>query len=83
MVNRMIFNEMVWFGWGVINVLIDEVVWCGYCKVLIVIDSIFVCCGVVVKVIDKLDVVGLVWDIFSDVIFNLIIVVVQQGWQVF
>lgn len=42
MVNRMILNEMVWFGWGVVDVLIDEVMCCGYYNVLIVIDKMLV-----------------------------------------
>lgn len=42
MVNRMILNETVWFGWGVVGVLIDEVKCCGYQKVLIVIDKMLV-----------------------------------------
>ncbi|WP_163047093.1 iron-containing alcohol dehydrogenase, partial [Acinetobacter nosocomialis] len=40
-------------------------------------------CGVAAKVTDKLDAAGLAWDMFSDVIPNPTIAVVQQGLQVF
>ncbi|MRF68894.1 iron-containing alcohol dehydrogenase, partial [Escherichia coli] len=39
--------------------------------------------GVAAKVTDKLDAAGLAWDMFSDVIPNPTIAVVQQGLQAF
>lgn len=33
--------------------------------------------------IDKMDVVGLVWAIYDGVVFNLIIIVVKEGFGVF
>ncbi len=55
----------------------------GYRKALIVTDSTLARCGVAAKVTDKLDAAGLAWDIFSDVIPNPTIAVVQQGLQAF
>ncbi|STV08987.1 Lactaldehyde reductase [Klebsiella pneumoniae subsp. ozaenae] len=79
MANRMILNETAWFGRGAINALTDEAVRRGYRKALIVTDSTLARCGVAAKVTDKLDAAGLAWDIFSDVIPNPTIAVVQQG----
>ncbi len=72
---------MVWPG--AINALTDEAVRRGYRKALIVTDSTLARCGVAAKVTDKLDAAGLAWDIFSDVIPNPTIAVVQQGRQAF
>lgn len=83
MANRMILNETAWFGRGAINALTDEVLRRGYRKALIVTDSTLAQCGVAAKVTDKLDAAGLAWDMFSDVIPNPTIAVVQQGLQAF
>ncbi|EWD73791.1 lactaldehyde reductase [Klebsiella pneumoniae UCI 20] len=83
MANRMILNETAWFGRGAINALTDEAARRGYRKALIVTDSTLARCGVAAKVTDKLDAAGLAWDIFSDVIPNPTIAVVQQGLQAF
>ena len=83
MANRMILNETAWFGRGAINALTDEAVRRGYRKALIVTDSTLARCGVAAKVTDKLDAAGLAWDMFSDVIPNPTIAVVQQGRQAF
>ncbi len=83
MANRMLLNETAWFGRGAINALTDEAVRRGYRKALIVTDSTLARCGVAAKVTDKLDAAGLAWDIFSDVIPNPTIAVVQQGLQAF
>ena len=83
MANRMILNETAWFGRGAINALTDEAVRRGYRKALIVTDSTLARCGVAAKVTDKLDAAGLAWDMFSDVIPNPTIAVVQQGLQAF
>lgn len=72
---------MVWPG--AINALTDEAVRRGYRKALIVTDSTLARCGVAAKVTDKLDAAGLAWDMFSDVIPNPTIAVVQQGRQAF
>ncbi len=72
---------MVWPG--AINALTDEAARRGYRKALIVTDSTLARCGVAAKVTDKLDAAGLAWDIFSDVIPNPTIAVVQQGLQAF
>ncbi len=83
MANRMILNETAWFGRGAINALTDEAARRGYRKALIVTDSTLARCGVAAKVTDKLDAAGLAWDMFSDVIPNPTIAVVQQGLQAF
>ena len=83
MANRMILNETAWFGRGAINALTDEVMRRGYRKALIVTDRTLAKCGVAAKVTDKLDAAGLAWDMFSDVIPNPTIAVVQQGLQAF
>ena len=83
MANRMIINETAWFGRGAINALTDEVMRRGYRKALIVTDRTLAKCGVAAKVTDKLDAAGLAWDMFSDVIPNPTIAVVQQGLQAF
>ncbi len=72
---------MVWPG--AINALTDEVARRGYRKALIVTDSTLARCGVAAKVTDKLDAAGLAWDMFSDVIPNPTIAVVQRGLQAF
>ena len=55
MANRMILNETAWFGRGAVGSLTDEVKRRGYQKALIVTDKTLVQCGVVAKVIDKMD----------------------------
>ena len=67
MANRMILNETAWFGRGAVAALCDEVKRRGYHKALIITDKTLVQCGVVAKVTDKMDEVGLVWDIYSGV----------------
>lgn len=70
MANRMILNETAWFGRGAVGSLTDEVKRRGYQKALIVTDKTLVQCGVVAKVIDKMDVAGLAWAIYDGVVPN-------------
>lgn len=83
MANRMILNETAWFGRGAVGALTDEVIRRGYRKALIVTDENLVRCGVVEKVTSRMDDAGLAWDIYSGVIPNPTIAVVQEGLAVF
>lgn len=83
MANRMILNETAWFGRGAVGALTAEVTRRGYSKALIVTDKTLVECGVVNNVTRKLDDAGLKWEIFSGVIPNPTIAVVQQGLKIF
>nr|WP_315300343.1 lactaldehyde reductase [Raoultella terrigena] len=83
MANRMILNETAWFGRGAVAALADEVKRRGYGKALIVTDKTLVQCGAVSRVTDSMDAAGLAWEIFSAVIPNPTIAVVQEGLCVF
>ena len=83
MANRMILNETAWFGRGAVGALTDEVIRRGYLKALIVTDKNLVQCGVVEKVTSRMDAAGLAWEIYSGVIPNPTIAVVQEGLSVF
>jgi lactaldehyde reductase len=79
----MILNETAWFGRGAVGALTDEVIRRGYRKALIVTDKNLVQCGVVDKVTSRMDAAGLAWEIYSGVIPNPTIAVVQEGLGVF
>jgi len=79
----MILNETSWFGRGALNALPDEVKRRDYHKALIVTDNTLVACGLAAKLTDKLDNAGLKYHIFSDVVPNPTIKVVQQGLAAF
>ncbi|TSJ50870.1 lactaldehyde reductase [Atlantibacter subterranea] len=83
MANRMILNETSWFGRGAVKALPDEVKRRDYRKALIVTDKTLVACGLAAKLTDKLDSAGLEYQIFSDVVPNPTIKVVQQGLAAF
>lgn len=83
MANRMILNETAWFGRGAINALTDEVKRRDYRKALIVTDSTLAQCGVAEKVTRQLDSAGLAWEMYTGVIPNPTIAVVQEGLGVF
>lgn len=72
---------MVWPG--AVGALTDEVIRRGYRKALIVTDKNLVQCGVVEKVTSRMDAAGLAWEIYSGVIPNPTIAVVQEGLSVF
>ena len=82
MANRMILNETAWFGRGAVGALTAEVKRRGYQKALIVTDKTLVQCGVVAKVIDKMDAAGLAWAIYDGVVPNPTITVVKEGLDV-
>ena len=83
MANRMILNETSWFGRGAVKALQDEVKRRDYRKALIVTDKTLVACGLAAKLTDKLDSAGLEYQIFSNVVPNPTIKVVQQGLAAF
>ncbi|WP_312073072.1 lactaldehyde reductase [Atlantibacter sp.] len=83
MANRMILNETSWFGRGAVNALADEVKRRDYRKALIVTDNTLVACGLAAKLTNKLDSAGLKYEMFSDVVPNPTIKVVQQGLKAF
>lgn len=83
MANRMILNETAWFGRGAIHALTDEVKRRGYRKALIVTDTTLVQCGIVEKVTRLLENTGLAWEMFTGVIPNPTIAVVQAGLRAF
>lgn len=66
-----------------VGALTDEVIRRGYRKALIVTDKNLVQCGVVDKVTSRMDAAGLAWEIYSGVIPNPTIAVVQEGLGVF
>lgn len=83
MANRMILNETSWFGRGAVGELAAEVRRRGYRKALIVTDETLVACGVVAKVIARLEDAGLVWEMFTGVVPNPTIGVVKLGLNAF
>lgn len=83
MANRMILNQTAWFGRGAIASLPQEVQRRGYRKALIVTDENLVACGIVGKVTHLLEKAGLTWAMFTGVVPNPTIRVVQAGLAAF
>ncbi|CAM4005022.1 alcohol dehydrogenase [Yersinia intermedia] len=81
--NRMILNEMAWFGRGSLDALTDEVIRRGYKKALVVTDKILMECGVAACLIRRLEQAGLDFAVFDAVTPNPTIAIVQQGVAVF
>ncbi|MGP2544270.1 lactaldehyde reductase [Yersinia sp. 2541 StPb PI] len=81
--NRMILNEMAWFGRGSLDALTDEVTRRGYKKALVVTDKILMECGVAACLISRLQQAGLDFAVFDAVTPNPTIAIVQQGVAVF
>lgn len=81
--NRMILNEMAWFGRGSLDALTDEVMRRGYKKALVVTDKILMECGVAACLIRRLEQAGLDFAVFDAVTPNPTIAIVQQGVAVF
>jgi lactaldehyde reductase len=79
----MILNETAWFGRGAVDSLATEIARRGYQKALIVTDKTLLACGVVSKVTDILDRAGLKWEMFSGVLPNPTIAIVQEGLSIF
>ncbi|MEH0873535.1 lactaldehyde reductase [Pectobacterium cacticida] len=83
MANRMILNETSYFGTGAIAQIVDEVKRRGFKKALLVTDKDLVKFGVATKVTDKLDLAGLSYEIYDEVIPNPTISVVKKGVERF
>ncbi|CFR05954.1 lactaldehyde reductase [Yersinia kristensenii] len=81
--NRMILNETAWFGRGSLAALTDEVTRRGYQKALVVTDKMLLECGVVTRLISRLEQAGLDFAVFDAVKPNPTIHIVQQGVNAF
>lgn len=80
---RMVLNETAWFGAGAINHLVDEVEKRRFRKALVVTDSALIKAGVATRVTALLDVNGLAYEIYDEVVPNPTIAVVQNGVEAF
>lgn len=83
MVNRMVLNQMSYFGAGAISVLPDEVKSRGFKKVLLVTDNDLIKAGVATKVETIMKNAGIAYEIFSDIKQNPTIENVQAGVKAF
>ena len=81
--NRMILNEMSWFGRGSLAALTDEVERRGYQKALVVTDKMLLECGVANRLLDRLTQAGLDFAVFDAVKPNPTISIVQRGVAAF
>ena len=79
MINRFIFNETSFFGWGARSVLIDEINKRKFKKALVVTDEVLLKAGVVGKVTDLLDANKIDYELFSDVVPNPTVSNVKKG----
>ena len=82
MANRIVLNEMSYFGAGSRSVLADEIKKRGFNKALVVTDKTLMSCGVAKKVLDVLDENGVVYTIFDNVKPNPTIANVLEGLNV-
>ena len=83
MANRIVLNQMSYFGAGALSVLPDEIKGRGFQKVLLVTDKDLIAAGVATKVEDALKNAGIAYEIFSDVKQNPTIENVQAGVAAF
>jgi lactaldehyde reductase len=81
-INRMVWNQMAYFGPGAITVIPDEIARRGYTKALVVTDPGLVAAGTVDRVTALLDAAGFAYDVYSDVVPNPTIENVQRGVEV-
>lgn len=79
MINKFIFNETSYFGWGSRKVLSDEISKRGYKKALVVTDKEMVKVGIASKITDLLDSNNISYEIFNDVVPNPTINNVKKG----
>lgn len=79
MVNRMVWNQMAYFGAGSISVIPDELKRRGFAKALVVTDPVLLAAGVATKVTALLDEAGFPYEVYSDVVPNPTIENVQAG----
>jgi lactaldehyde reductase len=83
MANRVVLNEMSYFGAGAISVLPEEVKSRGFKKVLLVTDKDLIKAKVATKVIDVLKGAGIAHEVFDDVKQNPTVENVKAGVQAF
>lgn len=83
MVNRIVLNQMSYFGAGAISVLPGEIQGRGFKKVLLVTDKDLIKAGVATKVEDVIKNAGIAYEIFSDVKQNPSVENVQAGVAAF
>ena len=82
MINRFIFNETSFFGWGARNVLVDEISKRKFKKALVVTDEVLLKAGVAGKVTDLLDANKIDYELFSDVVPNPTVSNVKKGLKI-
>ncbi len=82
MVNKFVFNEVSYFGWGAREVLIDEIKRRSFKKALVVTDNELIKVGIVNKVIDLLDSNKIAYEKYTDVVPNPTISNVKKGLRI-
>lgn len=82
-VNRIVLNEMSYFGPNSRSVLADEFLKRGFSKAFIVTDKSLIKAGIVEKVLEVLDTEFIAYEIFSDIKPNPTVESVQKGVQKF
>ena len=82
MINRFVFNETSYFGWGAREVIIDEINKRSFRKALVVTDNDLIKNGIVSKVIDLLESNSIPYELFSDVVPNPTISNVKKGLKI-
>src|SRR5665647_363027 len=83
MVNRMVWNQMAYFGAGAVSVVPDELARRGFRKALVVTDAVLLESGVTQRVTSLLDAAGFAYEVFSDVAPNPPIENVRAGLAAF
>lgn len=83
MVNRMVWNQMAYFGAGAIAAIPDELARRRFTRAFVVTDPGLVSSGTAAKVTRLLDAVGFAYTLYSDVVPNPTIQNVQRGVTAF
>ncbi len=82
MVNRFIFNETSYFGWGAREVLPNEIAKRKFKKALLVTDDVLLKLGIASKIIDILDDRQIEYELFSDIRPNPTVGNVKKGLRI-
>ncbi len=80
MVSRFIFNETSYFGWGAREALVSELIKRKYKRALVVTDNNLV--DVAKKITDMLEVVGIEFHMFKDIVPNPTVDNVKKGLKI-
>jgi lactaldehyde reductase len=83
MANRIVLNEMSYFGAGSISVLPDEIKGRGFRKILVVTDKDLIKFNVATKVTDVLKNAGIAFEIYDDIKQNPTVENVKDGVKAF